>query len=92
MRELKNILFKSTFRKTRSYGTSRKTFYHLHKIPRCALLGAVLRKLSFSNEGAYAHMVRKTHLLTVSALGALGGDVEIFKMKFIEGKLDEKID
>ena len=68
-------------------------FNDISKVPRCARLGAMLRKMSISRDGKYVHMVGNiSAYIKFSALRAVGGDVEIFRTKFLGGDRDEKID
>ena len=53
----------------------------------------MLRKMSISRIGKYVHMVVNiSAYINFSALRAVGGDVEIFRTKFLGGDRDEKID
>ena len=69
---------------------------HFKKFPRCARLGAMLRKISISRMGKIrSHGWKFQHIYNLhkfSALRAVGGDVEIFRTKFIGDDRDEKID
>ena len=60
---------------------------------RAARFGAMLRKMSISRDGKYVHMVGNISAYIIfSALRSIGGDVEIFRTKFLAGDCDEKID
>ena len=51
--------------------------------------------MSISREGKYVHIRRKHFSIMIfkfSALRAVGGDVEIFRTKYLGGDRDEKID
>ena len=66
---------------------------HFKRFPRCARLGAMLRNMFLSREGNICSHGRKhLNIQTFSALRAVGGDVEIFRTKFLGGDRDEKID